>query len=274
MSKGRERDESRLHCALQAMAAMAVRQGRLKLLQPLLRTASSISTSFPSSSSFATPNHAQQSRHSSTSHHVEWDYRGQRTKIPVGHRVPIVAVDAWVAPNAVLAGAVDVQDKGTVWYGSVLRGDLNRIVVGFCSSVGDKCVLHAASTSPTGLSAETLIGKYCTVGAFSTLRSCTIEDESVVGQRCVLMEGSLVEMNGMLGSGSVLPPGRRVPAGELWAGNPARFVRELTYDEILAIPKLAEGIRELAQEHADEFLPYSAAYLEVEKLRESHKLSA
>jgi carbonic anhydrase/acetyltransferase-like protein (isoleucine patch superfamily) len=204
--------------------------------------------------------------------HLEWDYRGQRQIVPFNHRVPIVAVDAWVAPNAVLAGTVDIQDRASVWYGSVLRGDLNRIVLGFSSSVGDKCVLHAASTAPTGLSAETLIGKYCTVGSFSTLRSCTVEDESVVGQRCVLMEGSLVEMNSMLGSGSVLPPGRRVPAGELWAGNPARFVRMLTNDEILAIPKLADGLRELAQEHMQEYLPYGTAYLEVEKLRQKMKL--
>ncbi|XP_024380154.1 gamma carbonic anhydrase-like 2, mitochondrial [Physcomitrium patens] len=206
-------------------------------------------------------------------HHVEWDFKGQRQIVPVGHRVPIVAVDAFVAPNVVLAGAVDVQDRATVWYGSVLRGDLNRIVVGFSSSVGDKCVLHAVSTAPTGLSAETLIGKYCTIGSFSTLRSCTVEDEAVVGQRCVLLEGSLVEMNSMLGSGSLLPPGRRVPAGELWAGNPARFVRMLTNDEIMSIPKLADGLRELAQEHAQEFLPYGTAYLEVEKLREKHLLS-
>jgi len=186
--------------------------------------------------------------------------------------VPIVAVDAFVAPNVVLAGAVDIQDRATVWYGSVLRGDLNRIVVGFSSSIGDKCVLHAASTAPTGLSAETLIGKYSTIGSYSTLRSCTVEDEAVVGQRCVLLEGSLVEMNSVLGSGSVLPPGRRVPAGELWAGNPARFVRTLTHDEILAIPGLASGLRELAQEHSQEFLPYGTAYLEVEKLREKLKL--
>jgi carbonic anhydrase/acetyltransferase-like protein (isoleucine patch superfamily) len=204
--------------------------------------------------------------------HAEWDYRGQRQIVPFNHRVPIVAVDAFVAPNVVLAGAVDIQDRASVWYGSVLRGDLNRIVLGFSSSVGDKCVLHAASTAPTGLSAETLIGKYCTIGSYSTLRSCTVEDEAVVGQRCVLMEGSLVEMNSMLGSGAVLPPGRRVPAGELWAGNPARFVRMLTNDEILAIPKLADGLRELAQEHMQEFLPYGTAYLEVEKLREKLKL--
>ncbi|CAM6013177.1 unnamed protein product [Sphagnum balticum] len=263
----------------------ATRGGGFKLLSNLIRgsafqkrnpissSAAAVSSDFSLALGFVACAQQQTRQASSSSrHHVEYDYKGQRSILPVGHRVPTVAVDAWVAPNAVLAGAVDVQDRASVWYGCVLRGDLNRIVVGFSSSIGDKCVLHAAAISPTGLSAETTIGKYVTVGGFSTLRSCTIEDESVVGQRCVLLEGSLVEMHGMLGSGSVLPPGRRVPAGELWAGNPARFVRELTYDEVLAIPALADGIRELKEEHAGQFLPYSTAYLQLERLREKYGL--
>ncbi|BBM97837.1 hypothetical protein Mp_1g08730 [Marchantia polymorpha subsp. ruderalis] len=158
--------------------------------------------------------------------------------------------------------------------GRILQGDLNKIVVGFCSNIGDKCVLHAAASSPTGLSAETQIGKYVTIGNFSTLRSCTIEDEVVIGQRCVIMEGSLVETHAILEAGSVVPPGRRIPSGEVWAGNPARFVREVSYDEIAAIPRLAEGIREIAESHMGEFLPFSTAYLEVEKLKKTSALAA
>ncbi|KAG6549708.1 hypothetical protein Mapa_008688 [Marchantia paleacea] len=213
----------------------------------------------------------QQCREMST--HVSWDYRGQRQMVPLGGRVPSMAVDAFVAPNVVLAGSVEVQDKACVFYGSVLRGDLNKIVVGFCSNIGDKCVLHAAASSPVGLSAETQIGKYVTIGNFSTLRSCTIEDEVVIGQRCVIMEGSLVETHAILESGSVVPPGRRIPSGEVWAGNPARFVREVSYDEIAAIPRLAEGIREIAESHMGEFLPFSTAYLEAEKLKNSSALA-
>ena len=82
--------------------------------------------------------------------HVQWDYRGQRRVVPVHHIVPYIAVDAYVAPNAVIAGAVDVFDASSVWYGSVLRGDLNKITIGFASNVQDKCVIHAARTSPTG----------------------------------------------------------------------------------------------------------------------------
>lgn len=86
-------------------------------------------------------------------------------------------------------------------------------------------------TSPTGLSAATTVGRYVTIGQGCVLRSATIEDEVLIGEKCVLMEGSLVENHSILAPGSVLPPGRLVPSGQLWAGNPAKFVRELTKDE-------------------------------------------
>ncbi|KAM0935922.1 putative NADH:ubiquinone reductase (H(+)-translocating) [Dioscorea sansibarensis] len=200
---------------------------------------------------------------------VRWDYRGQRRVIPLGQWVPKIAVDAYVAPNVVLAGQVTVYDGASVWNGSVLRGDLNKITVGFSSNVQERCVLHAAWNSPTGLPAETFIERYVTIGANSLLRSCTIEPECIIGQHSILLEGSLVETNSILEAGSVLPPGRRIPTGELWAGNPARFVRKLTHEEILEIPKLAMAINDLMQSHFSEFLPYSTVYLEVEKMKKA-----
>ncbi|KAK9187787.1 hypothetical protein WN944_019186 [Citrus x changshan-huyou] len=200
---------------------------------------------------------------------VKWDYRGQRQIIPLGQWVPKVAVDAYVAPNVVLAGQVTVCDGASVWPGSVLRGDLNKITVGFCSNVQERCVLHAAWNSPTGLPAETSIERFVTIGAYCSLRSCTIEPECIIGQHSILMEGSMVETHAILEAGSVLPPGRRIPTGELWAGNPARFVRTLTHEETLEIPKLAVAINDLSKSHFSEFLPYSTVYLEVEKFKKS-----
>ncbi|XP_078433447.1 gamma carbonic anhydrase-like 1, mitochondrial [Wolffia australiana] len=206
---------------------------------------------------------------SNSSDRVKWDYRGQRRIIPLGQWLPKIAVDAYVAPNVVLAGQVTVCDGASVWNGSVLRGDLNKITVGFCSNVQERCVVHAAWTSPTGLPAETVIERYVTVGAGTLLRSSNIEPECIIGQRSILMEGSLVETNSILEAGTVVPPGRRIPSGELWAGNPARFVRKLTNEEILEIPKLATAINDLMQSHFSEFLPYSTVYLEVEKLKKA-----
>ncbi|XP_047314625.1 gamma carbonic anhydrase-like 2, mitochondrial [Impatiens glandulifera] len=204
---------------------------------------------------------------------VKWDYRGQRRIIPLGQWIPKIAVDAYVAPNVVLAGQVTVYDGASVWNGAVLRGDLNKISVGFCSNVQEKCVVHAAWSSPTGLPAETLIERFVTIGAYSLLRSCTIEPECIIGQHSILMEGSLVESHSILEAGSVLPPGRRIPTGELWAGNPARFVRTLTHEETLEIPKLAVAVNDLSRSHFMEFLPYSTVYLEVEKMKKELGIS-
>ncbi|KAG5029928.1 Gamma carbonic anhydrase-like 1, mitochondrial [Glycine soja] len=213
---------------------------------------------------------------------VKWDYRGQRKIIPLGQWLPKVAVDAYVAPNVVLAGQVTVWDGASVWPGCVLRGDLNKISVGFCSNVQERSVIHAAWSSPTGLRslgglgglpADTSIERYVTIGAYSLLRSCTIEPECIIGQHSILMEGSLVETQSILEAGSVVPPGRRIPTGELWAGNPARFVRTLTHEEILEIPKLAVAINDLSRDHYSEFLPYSTVYLEVEKFKKSLGIS-
>jgi carbonic anhydrase/acetyltransferase-like protein (isoleucine patch superfamily) len=101
------------------------------------------------------------------------------------------------------------------------------------------CCLHIDlsvqhRTSPSGLSAATVIGKNVVVGPNCVLRSCRIDDNVIIGAKSALMEGSIVEENAVLAPGSVLPPARRVPSGELWAGNPAKFVRKLTKDEASA----------------------------------------
>ncbi|KAL0425259.1 UNVERIFIED_CONTAM: Gamma carbonic anhydrase-like 2, mitochondrial [Sesamum radiatum] len=123
------------------------------------------------------------------------------------------------------------------------------------------------------LPAETSIDRFVTIGAYSLLRSCTIEPECIIGQHSILMEGSLVETHSILEAGSVVPPGRRIPNGELWAGNPAKFVRTLSHEEILEIPKLAVAINDLSRTHFSEFLPYSTVYLEVEKMKSSLGIS-
>ncbi|KAI7835796.1 hypothetical protein COHA_010315 [Chlorella ohadii] len=200
-------------------------------------------------------------------HPAEEVYNRQRQFINLGLRVPTVAPDTWVAPNAVVVGDVDLFDRTSVWYGCVLRGDLNHISVGSFSNIQDRSVLTAARSVPTGLPAATTIGRSVTIGQGCLLRSCTVEDESVIGDKSVLLEGSWVEKNAVLAPGSVLPPGRRIPSGQLWAGSPAKYVRDLTKDEKAEIPTLANAFFRVADAHADEFLPTSDAYEEAEALR-------
>ena len=88
-----------------------------------------------------------------------------------------------------------------------------------------------------------MVGQYVSIGPNCTLRSATVRDEVWIGPRCVLMEGSLVESQSMLAAGTVLPPGRLIPSGELWAGNPAKFVRKLTTDEVRTVPALLNQLQ-------------------------------
>lgn len=196
----------------------------------------------------------------------EW-YNRQRQTIPLGSRVPDAAVGAYISPSATIVGDVDLLDRASVWNHVVLRGDLNNITVGQVSNIQDRTVIHAARTSPTGLTAAVIIGKYVTVEPNCSLRSCRIQDYCVVGARSVLMEGSMMESFSKLAPGSVLPPARRVPEGELWAGNPARFVRKLTEDEREEIQAIADEVRRLAWQHAAEELPHGTAWRDVEAQR-------
>lgn len=193
----------------------------------------------------------------------------QRNLVTLGNRVPDLSPDVWVAPNAILLGDVDLYDRVSIWYGCVLRGDLNNIKIGAFSNVQDRTIIHAARTSPTGLSAATTIGRYVTIGQGCLLRSTTVENECVIGDRCILMEGSLVEMHCILAPGTVVTPGRLIPSGQLWAGNPARYVRDLTSDEKAEIQQVANGIFEVMDHNASEFQLPSFQYVDAERVRKA-----
>lgn len=196
----------------------------------------------------------------------EWFMR-QRKMIVLGNKVPTKSPDTWIAPSAVIVGDVDLLDKVSVWYGAVLRGDLNNITVGSNSTIQDRTVIHAARTSPSGLSAATVIGKNVIIEPACVLRSCRVGNNCIVGARSSLLEGSMMEDNSILAPGSVVPPARRIPSGELWAGNPAKFVRKLSKDEMSNIVELAERIRAIGYQAWSDELPYGTAWREVEEFR-------
>ena len=198
----------------------------------------------------------------------------QRQIMHLGNRVVTLAPDSWCAPSAVLVGDVDLYEQVSIWHNCVLRGDLNTIKIGAFSNVQDRTVIHAARSSPTGLPAATIVGRSVTIGQACMLRSVTIEDECIVGDKCVLLEGSMMEKHSVLTAGSVLPPGRRVPTGQMWSGNPARYVRDLTKDEKAAIAPLAASVAPHVDAIKKEFMPETMAYRDAEELRAAMKVDA
>lgn len=118
--------------------------------EPSLRRLLSATSTAPAAPSAPPPPSSAAAAAAAGPDRVRWDYRGQRQFVPLGQWLPKVAVDAYVAPEAVLAGQVTVHDGASVWSGAVLRGDLNKITLGFCANVQERCVLHAAWAAPTG----------------------------------------------------------------------------------------------------------------------------
>jgi carbonic anhydrase/acetyltransferase-like protein (isoleucine patch superfamily) len=134
---------------------------------------------------------------------------------------PQVADDAFIAPTAVLIGDVVVEEGASVWFGAILRGDFNSIIVGAGTSVQDNSVVHTNEDLPT------TIGSNVTVGHLSLLEGCEIEDGAVIGMGSIVLNRARVGRRAMLAAGSVVREGGEIPPGVLAAGAPAKVKKSL-----------------------------------------------
>ncbi|HSK99734.1 MAG TPA: gamma carbonic anhydrase family protein [Rubrobacteraceae bacterium] len=141
--------------------------------------------------------------------------------LPFEDKEPEVHPGAFVAPTAVLIGDVRVEEGASVWFGAVLRGDFNRIVVGAGTSVQDNCVIHTNEDLPT------TIGSNVTVGHLSLLEGCEIGDGALIGMGSIVLNRARVGRRAMLAAGSVVKEGGEVPDEVLAAGVPALVKKSL-----------------------------------------------
>lgn len=137
-------------------------------------------------------------------------YRGKR---------PQVAPDAFIAPTAVLIGDVTVRAGASVWFGTVLRGDMDRIEIGERSNVQDNSTIHTDEHEPT------LIGADVTIGHMALVHSSVVDRNVLIGQAAVLVGRNHVGAGTIIGAGAVLPEGFDAPPGSLVLGVPAKVVR-------------------------------------------------
>ncbi|XVE69856.1 hypothetical protein DITRI_Ditri10aG0025100 [Diplodiscus trichospermus] len=167
-------------------------------------------------------------------------------------KAPVVDKDAFVAPSASVIGDVQVGRGSSIWYGCVLRGDVNSISVGSGTNIQDNSLVHVAKSNISGKVLPTIIGDNVTIGHSAVLHGCTVEDEAFVGMGATLLDGAVVEKHAMVAAGALVRQNTRIPTGEVWGGNPAKFLRKLTDEERSFISQSAANYTNLAQLHAAE----------------------
>ena len=164
-----------------------------------------------------------------------WPYRGI---------LPSVHESVFVAPGTHIIGDVQIGEGSSLWFNCVARGDVNSIRIGARSNIQDGSIVHV-----TGGRFGTFIGNDVLIGHQCIIHGCRLEDESFVGMGAVVMDGCVLERGAMLGAGSLLSPGKIVRSRQLWLGRPARYVRDLSAEEIEANRQAVVHYAKLAQEY-------------------------
>jgi carbonic anhydrase/acetyltransferase-like protein (isoleucine patch superfamily) len=165
--------------------------------------------------------------------------------LPYRGKTPRIHPTAWIAPTAIVIGDVEIGPETGIWYGCVVRGDVNEIRIGARTNIQDGTVIHVAAEGQ-----GTYVGDEITVGHMALLHACTVESNAFVGMKSCVMDGAHVERHAMVAAGALVTPGKRVPSGELWGGSPARKIRDLTDAQIAAWRTSWEGYVAHAKDHA------------------------
>ena len=169
------------------------------------------------------------------------------TKIdPHGHPEKIHP-SAFIAPNAVLIGNVTVAVEASLWFGVIVRGDAEAIVIGPQTNVQDGCILHADPGEPC------ILGSRVTLGHGAIVHSAIVDDDVLIGIRATVLDGARIGMGSVIAAGTLIPPGTIIPPRSLVMGVPGKVVRATSEAEEAMIRKTAEHYCAFAQEYRKKY---------------------
>jgi len=172
--------------------------------------------------------------------------------IPFEGRLPKVDPSAFVAAGARLIGDIEIGPEASIWYNCVLRGDVNRIRIGARTNIQDGTIIHVDSPTPANPGGHaTIIGEEVLIGHLAMVHGCILHDRAFVGLGAIVMDGCEIESDAMLAAGALLTQGKRIPSGQLWAGRPAKYVRDLTAADIEGMRAGVAHYVTLAKMHAE-----------------------
>jgi carbonic anhydrase/acetyltransferase-like protein (isoleucine patch superfamily) len=155
------------------------------------------------------------------------------------NKKPNISNNSFIAENTTVIGDVTIGEEVSVWFGVVIRGDLDSIHIGKGSNIQDNCVVHV------GYNNKTTIGDYVTVGHGAIVHGAEIGDNCLIGMGAVILDGAELGDYTIVAAGSLVPPGKKIPSGVLCLGNPAKVVRELTEEEKIGLVQSARNYIEL-----------------------------
>src|SRR3970282_2116468 len=160
---------------------------------------------------------------------------------PYGGIVPKLQPPAWIADSAAVSGDVELGEESSVWFSSVIRGDVHVIRVGRGTNLQDGTVVHVNRNGT-----PTILGDYVTVGHAARLHGCHIKSNCLVGIGAVVLDGAVLEEECVVAAGAVVSPGTLVPKGSLLMGAPARVKRSVTEKDLELIYRSAKNSSGLA----------------------------
>jgi carbonic anhydrase/acetyltransferase-like protein (isoleucine patch superfamily) len=140
--------------------------------------------------------------------------------------MPEISKGVYVAPGAWIIGKVKIEEEASIWFNTVLRGDVNYIKVGKKTNIQDNCVVHVETDG-----CSTIIGDEVTIGHNAVIHACTIEDRCLIGMGATLLDGSFIGEGSIVGANTLISKGKKYPKRSLILGSPGKVIREVTDEE-------------------------------------------
>jgi carbonic anhydrase/acetyltransferase-like protein (isoleucine patch superfamily) len=166
------------------------------------------------------------------------------TILPYKETSPIFDQNVLIASGACLVGDIKIGEGSSIWFNTVIRGDVNYVRIGAGTNIQDNTVIHVTDGGD-----PTIIGDNVTVGHSAVLHACTIEDQCLIGMGAVILDGVTISKGSLVAAGSVVPPGKSFPQHSLIMGSPAKVKRSLNEKEIADLKESADHYRDISKNY-------------------------
>lgn len=159
---------------------------------------------------------------------------------------PEIDQSVFLAPNCTVIGQCHIGANSSIWFNTVLRGDVNEIRIGQNTNIQDGSVVHCDHDHPVKVS------DHVTIGHNAIIHGCTIGSNCIIGMGATILDGAVIGSNCIVGANSLVTSGKQIPDGSLVMGSPAKVVRQLTSEEIQGITKSVMGYVNLSKQYAED----------------------